>query len=178
MPEFLFTAHDGRSGVVRVSRNADARAANRIVEAIMNERPRTLIVDPKEFWTPRDWRRFRLDWSGAGVWLTAELDGKVAGTISVSRGERFNTRHTAELGITVATDARGIGVGQALMEAVEVWAKEYGVTKLTLRVFAGNTRARTLYEKMGYEIEGTQRRQVRFPDGEEIDTVLMAKFLD
>jgi RimJ/RimL family protein N-acetyltransferase len=175
--EFPFTAKDGRSGVVRVSRSADARAANRIVEMTMNERPRTLIVDPQEFWAPRDWRRNRLDWGAAGVWLTADLDGEVAGTLSANRGERFNTRHTAELGITVAPEVRGLGVGRALMEALEVWAKEFGVTKLTLRVFSGNARARALYEQMGYEVEGVQRRQVRFPDGTEVDTVLMAKFL-
>lgn len=162
---------------MRVARAADTKAANAIVRETMAERPRTLIVDPKEFWTVRDWRRFRLDWGPRGVWLTAELGDVVVGTLSVSRGDRFNTRHTAEIGITIAASARGIGVGRALMEAVETWALEFGVTKLTLRVFTGNARAIALYEGMGYEVEGVQRRQVRFPDGEEVDTIMMAKFL-
>lgn len=177
MREFSFTAKDGRRGVVRVARPSDARIANEIVRQIMHERPRTLIVDPNEFWTTRDWRRHRLDWGPGGVWLAAELEGSVVGTLSAARGERANTRHTAEIGITVAAGARDAGVGRALMEAVEAWAAEHGITKITLRVFVGNGRARALYERMGYEVEGVQRRQVRFPDDEEIDTVLMAKFL-
>jgi RimJ/RimL family protein N-acetyltransferase len=148
-----------------------------MTRAIMNERPRTLMVTPEEFWSPRRWRRYRLGWESKGAWLIAEIDGRIAGMLSVHRGERATVKHTAEFGVTVAAEARGIGVGRALMEAMEQWAREHGIVKITLRVFTHNDRARALYERMGYEREGVERRQVRFADGEEVDTMLMAKFL-
>ena len=136
------------------------------------------MLSAEEFWTPRQWKRFRLDWGERGVWLVAEMDGRIVGTINVNRGPRPNVRHTAEFGIVVAPGSRSAGVGRAMMRAIEEWAREYRVFKLTLNVFSHNSRARALYDRMGYEVEGVERRRVRFPDGEEIDSVLMAKFLD
>ncbi|MCA1832463.1 MAG: N-acetyltransferase family protein [Actinomycetota bacterium] len=177
MPQFPFTTKDGRTGLVRVATPGDAKAASAITRAVMNERPRTLMVFPEEFWSVRQWRRFRLGWESRGAWLVAELGGMLVGMVTIHRGDRASIRHTAEFGITVAADARDIGIGRALIEAMERWAREQGIIKVCLRVFVNNERAKSLYEKLGYEIEGVERRQVRFPDGEEIDTMLMAKFL-
>jgi RimJ/RimL family protein N-acetyltransferase len=177
VPEFPFTTKDGRQGTVRVATPGDAKPASDITRAVMNERPRTLMVYPTEFWSVRQWRRYRLGWEARGAWLVAEIDGAVVGIISVQRGDRTSIRHTAEFGITVAAEARDMGVGRALIAAMEEWAREQGIVKISLRVFTNNPRARALYEKLGYEPEGIERRQVRFPDGEEIDTMLMAKFL-
>jgi RimJ/RimL family protein N-acetyltransferase len=174
---FAFTTKDGHPGVVRVAHPRDAREANRIVAETLRERPRTLTVTPAELWNARTWRRFRLDWGPSGVWLVAEVDGRVAGQLDVRRSPRAGERHRVEFGITVAADYRGRGVGRALMEALEVWAREHGVTKIMLHVFATNERAQKLYESMGYEVEGRLRRHVRFSDGEEIDNLVMAKFL-
>ena len=44
-------------------------------------------------------------------------------------------------------------LGAALMRAAEDWARARGYTKLTLNVFEGNTRARTMYERFGYKVE-------------------------
>lgn len=50
---------------------------------------------------------------------------------------------------------RSCHVGQHLMEAAEVYAKEIGCHNLTLNVWEFNEGARAFYEKLGY---GTQRR--------------------
>jgi len=174
---FDFRTKDGRRGLVRVAHPRDARAAIDSVNITARERPRTLTVVPEELWDVRAWRRYRLDWGPTGVWLVAEVDGVYAGMLDVRRSLRAGERHRIEFGITVATAFRGLGVGRALMEAMEVWAEEVGVTKLTLYVFASNERAQALYRSMGYEVEGRLRRHVRFPDGEEIDNLVMAKDL-
>jgi RimJ/RimL family protein N-acetyltransferase len=173
---FPFTTKDGRPGVVRPARPSDARACLAIVWEATQERPRTLMTSPEEFWTPRQWRRHRRDWGPEGVWLVAEVEGRVVGSLGCERGRRPRERHCAEFGITVASRARGIGVGRALLEVLEVWAREQGVERITLRVFATNARARALYERMGYVAEGVERRAVKFPD-EVIDAVRMAKLL-
>jgi L-phenylalanine/L-methionine N-acetyltransferase len=177
MERFTFTTKDGRPGLVRVARPRDAKACLAIVWEATQERPRTLMTSPEEFWTPRAWRQHRRDWTPDGVTLVAEVGGRLVANLSCDRGRRPRERHLCEFGITVARAYRSIGVGRALLEAVEVWARQVGVEKIMLRVFDTNTPARALYEKMGYVHEGVDRAAVKFPD-EYIDAVRMAKFLD
>jgi GNAT superfamily N-acetyltransferase len=56
--------------------------------------------------------------------------------------------HIADL--VVATDHDGEGVGSALIGFAEQWAKEHRCRHVTLSVFPGNARARTLYQHHGY----------------------------
>ena len=177
MRRFAFTTKDGRKGVVRPARPTDAKACLAVVWEATQERPRTLMTTPEEFWTVRQWRKHRLDWDANGVWLVAEVDKKVISSLGCDRARRPRERHLAEFGITVARAYRGIGVGRAMLEALEVWAREEGVEKIILRVFDSNARAKGLYDSMGYVSEGVDRRAVKFPD-EYVDAVRMAKFID
>jgi RimJ/RimL family protein N-acetyltransferase len=173
---FAFRTRDGRSGVVREARATDAKAALAIVAEATHERPRTLAVIERELWGPRQWRKHRLGWGKVGVSLVAEVDGAVVGQLTVSRGTRPTTTHRAEFGITVASGARGQGVGRALLEVLETWAREYGVDRIELGVFEGNDRARGLYTAMGYAQEGVETAGVRFPE-QDVDVVRMYKLL-
>lgn len=177
MHRYSFTTKDGRPGVVRTAKPGDAKACLAVVWEATNERPRTLMTSPEEFWTPRQWRKHRRGWDQDGVWLVAEVEGKVCSSLGAERGKRPRERHVAEFGITVGKAYRGAGVGRAMLEALEVWAREVGVERIQLRVFDTNTNARALYERMGYADEGTERLAVKFPD-EYIDAVRMAKILD
>jgi putative acetyltransferase len=177
MQRFPFTSKDGRTGVVRPALPGDAKACLAIVWEATIERPRTLMTSRDEFWSPRQWRKHRRDWSADGVWLVAELGGRVVGNLGCERGRRPRERHACEFGVSVATAARGIGVGRALLNTLETWAREQGVERIMLRVFDTNVRARGLYESMGYLNEGIERNAVKFPD-EYIDAVRMAKLLE
>jgi len=53
-------------------------------------------------------------------------------------------------GMGVATEARRHGVGEQLMRALIDSAREAGVRRLQLEVLEPNTRARALYEKLGF----------------------------
>ena len=50
--------------------------------------------------------------------------------------------------------------------------------KLCLEVDTSNTPALGLYLRMGFEVEGTLRREVHMADGSYRDLYIMAKFLD
>ena len=171
-----FRTSDGRGGVIRPARPRDARAGLAIVAEAVRERPRTLAVAEGELWSVREWCRHRVDWGARGAWLIAELEGDVVGQATIERSSRSVTAHNADLGITVAARARGLGIGRRLMLTLESWAREVGVERMTLGVFDGNDRARGLYDSLGYEVEGTERGVVRFPDG-DIDVIRMAKRL-
>ena len=52
--------------------------------------------------------------------------------------------------IAVAPNARGMGVGRALLDAVEARAHSAGLITVRLEVVDSNPRARSLYERHGY----------------------------
>ncbi len=53
--------------------------------------------------------------------------------------------------LAVLEQHRGKGVGKALLRAVEDHARRTGCCKMTLEVQDANTRARTLYQRCGFE---------------------------
>lgn len=84
--------------------------------------------------------------------------------------------HVAMLTIAVADGWRGRGVGTALMEAIETWARRSRVRKLQLHVRAGNHEAIALYRRLGYAVEGVLVGQVAADGGFE-DEWVMARAL-
>lgn len=59
-------------------------------------------------------------------------------------------------GIFVDADARGQGVGTALLDAILTEAKTQGCAQVQLDVIDTNPRARTLYERVGFHALGTE----------------------
>ena len=55
--------------------------------------------------------------------------------------------------IVVRDDAEGQGIGQALIQTIEQAVREQGALSITLHVFVTNTRARAVYERLGYNGE-------------------------
>lgn len=111
-------------------------------------------------------------WSLEGDFV-AEVDGEVVGSIHVhASGHGFG-----EIGMMVAKDRRGRGVGTALMEAAIDWARERGLHKLSLTVFAHNEPALALYRKLGFVEEGRRLRHYRRRSGELWDGIDMGLFL-
>lgn len=52
--------------------------------------------------------------------------------------------------VFVEQDHRNLGVGHALLESVEAWAKERDASGVSLQVAAANTRARKFYKDLGF----------------------------
>jgi GNAT superfamily N-acetyltransferase len=50
----------------------------------------------------------------------------------------------------VVEEMRGQGVGRALIEACEAWARSRGLPLIMIGVLSGNTRAKQIYESSGY----------------------------
>ncbi len=85
--------------------------------------------------------------------------------------------HVLMLGMSVARDCRGLGLGGALLESALRWAAQGDALKVELSVFAHNAPAIAFYERHGFAREGLRRRQL-VRAGEYHDEVLMARFLD
>lgn len=55
--------------------------------------------------------------------------------------------------LAVLPEASGRGIGRALMDAAEVWARGRGYRVLTLETFGDNSGARAFYDRLGYRDE-------------------------
>ena len=108
--------------------------------------------------------------------LVAERLGRLVGLATAAGGDHPAKRGVAEIGIGVLSSDRGHGIGRALMEAVESWARSAGIHRLQRSVAAGNEAAISLYRKSGFEIEGVLRRSVMVR-GIPADQYMMAKLL-
>jgi GNAT superfamily N-acetyltransferase len=97
--------------------------------------------------------------------LVAVRDGAIVGTAQVVRSGAANARHRAEVQrVAVALDARGRGVGRALLGAVDDAARGLGVTLLWLTTHA-DTDACRFYAEAGYTELGVMPRYSARPDG-------------
>lgn len=74
--------------------------------------------------------------------------------------------------IAVHPEFRGNGIGSALMESLLDYAKNEGITGLTLEVRRSNTTAQALYRKYGFENSGM--RKAYYADNNE-DAIIMWK---
>ncbi len=112
------------------------------------------------------------------VKLLCFVDDELAGVVDVHRMIEFRTRkrHIGLLGLLVAKEYRGQGIGKKLLVECIAQAKEQisGLTMIQLECFATNTAALALYEKAGFREVG------RIPGallhkGEYVDEVVMVR---
>ena len=67
----------------------------------------------------------------------------------------------ATLAVGVLRSWSGRGIATALFEAAEAWARRIGAHRLELTVAEENTRARALYDRLGFQDEGVMRDALR-----------------
>jgi len=114
----------------------------------------------------------------AGNPVLGAYDGNDAllGWIDINIGGIQELAHIGTLGMGVKQDVRGQGIGSALMDACIAQAKQLGLEKLELEVFASNMTARALYKKKGFFEEGAHLKKRKF-EGRYDDLVCMGFFL-
>jgi ribosomal protein S18 acetylase RimI-like enzyme len=111
-------------------------------------------------------------WTLDGL-LVAVAGGEVVGSIHVlSSGHGYG-----EVGMAIAREWRGRGVGSALMAAAIEWARAQGLHKLSLGVFAHNAAGLALYRKYGFVEEGRRVKHYRRQSGELWDSIEMGLLL-
>ncbi len=109
--------------------------------------------------------------------LVAELEGVIVGLLGLEVGAG-RREHSARLYLAVHGDYQGQGVGTALMQAAIDLAEHWlAISRIELEVFVDNAPGLALYQKMGFEIEGTLR-EYGFRDGRYVDAYLMSRIRD
>jgi RimJ/RimL family protein N-acetyltransferase len=112
--------------------------------------------------------------SGAGAQVVAVDDQQhVVGWCDIVRMRLEGFHHRGHLGMGLLPPYRGRGLGRELAVATIERAKRMGMERIELEVFASNTLAIRLYERLGFIHEGVKRR-ARLVDGKYDDCVQMA----
>ena len=166
--------------IIREARPEDAEELVAYIHCLDDEPDSMLPRAPGEFLMTAEQERTLLAEYAASdnsVYLVAVVDGVIVGSLSGSGGKRQAMRHTADFGLSVASEWRGRGIGTALLGRLIEWAESTGIIRrLELEVYAHNDPAIHLYRKFGFIEEGC-RRQAFFQHGSFNDGILMARLL-
>lgn len=106
----------------------------------------------------------------------AEESGNPVGFLLAVAGKWRRARHAVSIDVGILASNCGRGLGERFFIELEDWAKAQGIRRIELFVRESNQRARRLYEKRGFEIEGVRRGSLRIGN-EYFNEVWMAKLL-
>ncbi len=164
---------------VRPATEADAAAVLAMRVAIFAETD-FMLWEPAEFKdTSADEaaRIKRLNASTNSRFLIATLNEAPIGFCAVMGGGVNRLKHSATLAIGVLRAHWSGGIGGALIQETNTFARQASVSRLELTVHTDNVRAVSLYLRHGFEVEGRRRQSLRVA-GRYVDEYLMSKLLN
>lgn len=93
--------------------------------------------------------------------FVVEVDAQVAGMCLL---EKIDETHAEFSKLYLSQNFHGLGLGKLLSEYAINHAKNNGLKKLILFVYANNTKAKSLYKKLGFKFD----KKVAFHIGDEV----------
>lgn len=165
---------------IRVARNSDAQSLLDLANAVVAEDIFQLLTPPELHLTIESEEEWIALYNSRPnrIILIAEVDGKLVGQLDFCNGQKIRLAHTGEFGMSIARDYRGQGIGQLLLKGLLDWAKSTGtIEKIGLNVHSNNLAAIALYKKMGFEVEGIRRKELKYGHNQYVDTVVMGLFI-
>lgn len=179
--EIPFQLRDGRAAVLRTPREEDAAAMLAFLNRAVGETD-FLLSCPEELkdYTPEREQTFLRDMAAAPeqAMLACYVEGKLAGNCQIVRLHGLKQRHRAEVAIALLRDYWGLGIGTRMFEELIALARSLGgVRQLELDFVEGNSRARALYEKMGFRITGVKPDAICLRDGTLRNEYMMVRRL-
>lgn len=176
-----FLLKDGRKAIIRSPEIADAQGM--IDYLYISARETDFILR-----TPDECKKYTLEYeigvienmrnSSTQAMLVCEIDGKIAGNCNIVFFDKIKMRHRASVGIALIKEFWNLGIGTKMFEEMFKIAKKFPeVSMIDLEFVEGNTRARALYEKMGFKITGVRPKAIKLEDGTYLDEYMMIKEL-
>ena len=109
----------------------------------------------------QEWRdRFRKRFDKSGDWddhylhFAIDLDGDVIGDLQLRRCDMTRPDGALELGLEIAPELRGKGLGSAALRAAAQYAFSNGAHRIEGSTEESNTGMRRAFEKAGWNFEG------------------------
>nr|WP_024966940.1 GNAT family N-acetyltransferase [Pantoea sp. IMH] len=123
------------------------------------------------YWESRIQNYSENGWIG----FVAEIEGVVVAELVIFTQKNIRLRHVVSFGVAVDMNHSGKGIGKKLILFCQEYAFQWlAAGRLELEVFASNSSAIKLYEKLGFEIEG-KKRNAALKNGVYQDVFIMSK---
>jgi len=107
--------------------------------------------------------------------LVAIVEDQVVGHLMIAAETRPRRSHVASFGLCVDAARHNQGIATALLrEMIAMCDNWLRIERIELTVFVDNAPAIALYQKLGFDIEGTGKRY-GLRDGDYIDAYFMAR---
>jgi RimJ/RimL family protein N-acetyltransferase len=166
---------DGRMAEVSLLSEKDStRGLNAFINRLIGEKTYIMMDKRVSMKDEEEWKKAELGKikKKQGFLLIARVGGRIAGT-SGAQKEPGKGSGNVLLGIAIAKEFRGIGLGEKLLRLnISMAKKRLDARIIYLDVFAPNKIARALYEKLGF------REFARYPkwlrhNGRYVDKLVM-----
>jgi len=145
---------------------------HRVFDRVCRERRWLLFTEGGTLESASAYYRSVLD--GGHIHRVALRGDEVLGWCDILGQAPETRRHVGLLGMALAPEARGQGLGRALIGAALAEADARGLRRVELSVHADNRAAQALYRRVGFETEGVLRGAWCL-DGREADMLTMAR---
>lgn len=180
--EIWFDMKDGRKALIRSPREEDIQG---MLDYLVISAGETdfLLRYPEECsgYTYENEKQLfeRMNASEDSAMLVCLVDGKIAGNCQIDFSVKLKTRHRASVAIALLSEYWNQGIGTRLFEEmIKIAQGREGVLQLELDFIEGNSRARHLYEKMGFRISGVRSNAIRLKDGTLLNEYMMIRRMD
>ncbi len=179
--ETTFTLKDGREALLRSPCEEDAAEMLQFIVKASGETDYLMKY-------PEEWADFTLEQeksfiredylSQNGLMIACFVDGRIAGNCNITFRTGIKDRHRASVAIALLQEYWNLGIGTRMFEEmIQTAKKRDGVRQIELDFIEGNSRARGLYEKMGFRITGVKPDAIQMKDGTFVNEYMMLKRL-
>lgn len=177
--ETEFTLKDGRKAVIRSPRDEDIEGMLEYLYVTSGE-TEFLLRYPEECakYTPEGEKALfdRMNAADNETMIVCLVDGVIAGNCQVTWKKSIKTRHRADVAIALKREFWGLGIGTRLFEEmIRIAEANENILQMELEFIEGNSRARALYEKMGFRITGMRPNAIRLKDGTLLNEYTMIR---
>lgn len=164
-----FKLKDGRSALLRSPKDEDVQGMLDYLYISAGETD-FILRYPEECnkYTPESEKDFfdHTNESENDAMIVCLVDGKVAGNCQISWSNGIKTRHRASVAIALLSEFWNQGIGTRMFqEMIHIAENNSEILQIELDFIEGNSRARALYEKMGFRITGVRPNAIRLKDG-------------
>lgn len=178
--EMSFQLKDGRTALLRSPCETDAAEMLRFIRIASGETDFLMRY-------PEEWADVTLEQENAvlnrarsnpnGMMIVCVVDGTIAGSCQILFRTGLKDRHRASVAIALLQEFWNLGIGTKMFEELFRVAGDRGVRQIELDFIEGNSRARALYEKLGFRITGVKPDAICLKDGTYLNEYMMLKRL-
>lgn len=163
---------------IRKIRVSDAEKFTHLLQQVESSSQFMLFEDGERTPNPEEQKQriIRMEKGQNSTLLVVENNKELIGYLVAIGGSTRRNKHSVYIVIGILKEYRGQGIGTRLFKEMERWAYEHNIHRLELTVVAQNEAGLSLYNKMGFKIEGTKEDSL-FIGGKFVDEFYMSKLI-